>query len=240
MKLYALILALPIITSFTPSTFINRNHVNTRPINNPINNPSNTYLSSTPTSDTQIIVSGDNIDLTSSLKTYTTDRMSSALSRSPSESHNAEVHLSVSRNPASSKPNKAEVTVKLSNGSVIRSTSTTADMYTSIDTISSRVKQQIRKFKDRRNKGYHGGGPRTMESDETDDYDVEGSSSSSGDDDDDDYVDSYLPTVTRVKSFDLPPIPLSEAVFALDYIDHDFYVFRDEDTGEVNVVYKRN
>lgn len=42
-------------------------------------------------------------------------------------------------------------------------------------------------------------------------------------------------------SFDLSsPIPIKEAIFALDYIDHDFYVFRDEETNEVSVVYKRN
>ncbi len=42
-------------------------------------------------------------------------------------------------------------------------------------------------------------------------------------------------------SFDLgTPISIKEAIFALDYIDHDFYVFRDEETNEVSVVYKRN
>jgi putative sigma-54 modulation protein len=47
----------------------------------------------------------------------------------------------------------------------------------------------------------------------------------------------FLPT----PSFDLgTPISLQEAMFALDYIDHDFYVFRDLETNEINVVYKRN
>lgn len=42
-------------------------------------------------------------------------------------------------------------------------------------------------------------------------------------------------------SFDLSkPISIKEAIFALDYIDHDFYVFRDEETNEISVVYKRN
>ena len=42
-------------------------------------------------------------------------------------------------------------------------------------------------------------------------------------------------------SFDLStPISIKEAIFALDYIDHDFYVFRDEETNDVSVVYKRN
>lgn len=42
-------------------------------------------------------------------------------------------------------------------------------------------------------------------------------------------------------SFDLSKkISVDEAIFALDYIDHDFYVFRDAESGEVSVVYKRN
>lgn len=42
-------------------------------------------------------------------------------------------------------------------------------------------------------------------------------------------------------SFDLNnPTSLQEAIFALDYIDHDFYVFRNEESNEINVVYKRN
>lgn len=44
-----------------------------------------------------------------------------------------------------------------------------------------------------------------------------------------------------VVSFDLStPISIQEAIFALDYIDHDFYVFRDAESNEISVVYKRN
>lgn len=52
---------------------------------------------------------------------------------------------------------------------------------------------------------------------------------------------SLSPLFVSFFSFDLSkPISIKEAIFALDYIDHDFYVFRDEETNEVSVVYKRN
>jgi putative sigma-54 modulation protein len=58
---------------------------------------------------------------------------------------------------------------------------------------------------------------------------------------DESFIDPYEPVVTKIKSFDLSkPISVKEAIFALDYIDHDFYVFRDEETNEISVVYKRN
>lgn len=55
------------------------------------------------------------------------------------------------------------------------------------------------------------------------------------------YEDPEAPTITKIKSFDLnKPTSVEEAVFALDYTDHDFYVFRNKDTNDINVVYKRN
>ena len=57
----------------------------------------------------------------------------------------------------------------------------------------------------------------------------------------DEFVDPEAPKVTKIKSFNLEQVmSVDEAIFALDYIDHDFYVFRNEKTEEINVVYKRN
>jgi len=57
----------------------------------------------------------------------------------------------------------------------------------------------------------------------------------------DDFVDHEAPNVLKVNSYDLEnPIPLKEAIFALDYVDHDFFVFKNEETNKPNIVYKRN
>ncbi|GMH68682.1 hypothetical protein TrRE_jg9548 [Triparma retinervis] len=190
-----------------------------------------------------IVISGDNIDLTDSLKSYTTKKLTTALSRSTSPTV-SEFHLSVSRNPSSTSLHSAEVTVRLPCGATIRAKDSCADMYASIDAVSDRVRSKARKFMSRRSKGYHRSKAiRTadfQEEDSQEEGDGTREGPGEGGRDDEDYVDAYLPTVTRVKSFDLPPVSVAEAVFALDYIDHDFYVFRDEDTGEVAVVYKRN
>ena len=55
------------------------------------------------------------------------------------------------------------------------------------------------------------------------------------------FDDPDKPRVTKVNSFDLnKPISVEEAVFALDYVDHDFYVFRNAETNKISVVYKRH
>eukprot|EP00540_Astrosyne_radiata_P022780 CAMPEP_0116828096 /NCGR_PEP_ID=MMETSP0418-20121206/3467_1 /TAXON_ID=1158023 /ORGANISM="Astrosyne radiata, Strain 13vi08-1A" /LENGTH=167 /DNA_ID=CAMNT_0004456949 /DNA_START=306 /DNA_END=810 /DNA_ORIENTATION=+ len=155
----------------------------------------------------------------------------------------------------------------------------TPDMYASIDEVSDRLVRphspranfeisdphltmklasdpKLRKYKERRVQGYHGGQP--LEESEIaafedlaienerlayEEMEREGEILASGEP-----VDpaSYtklpkVPEVTKIKSFDLKkPTTLQEAIFALDYLDHDFYVFRDAESMEINVVYKRN
>lgn len=55
------------------------------------------------------------------------------------------------------------------------------------------------------------------------------------------FEDPGKPEIVKVNSFDLQkPISVDEAVFALDYVDHDFYVFKNEATDKITVVYKRH
>ena len=97
----------------------------------------------------------------------------------------------------------------------------------------------MRKYKERRRGGYHSGIGENLAS-ALEELEVDDGETSAPLEDD--FVDPEGEVIiTKVKSFDLSkPISIKEAVFALDYVDHDFYVFRNEDTNEVNVVYKRN
>ena len=46
--------------------------------------------------------------------------------------------------------------------------------------------------------------------------------------------------IHRTKRFALKPMDAQEAVMEMELLNHDFYVFRNSWTDEVNVVYKRN
>lgn len=46
--------------------------------------------------------------------------------------------------------------------------------------------------------------------------------------------------VVRVKSFSIKPLSVQEAILQMNMVGHHFYMFRNEQTGEMNVVYERN
>merc|ERR1711976_231165 len=116
----------------------------------------------------------------------------------------------------------------------------TADMYASIDAVTDRLAQKLKKHKDKRLARNQGGVnmgenlARVIEALSEED-DVEASS------DDTDYEDPEAPIITKIKSYDLDtPITVEEAIFALGYTDHNFFVFREKESNEVSVVYMRN
>jgi putative sigma-54 modulation protein len=45
--------------------------------------------------------------------------------------------------------------------------------------------------------------------------------------------------IVKVKQFSAKPMSSEEAVLQLELIGHDFFVFRSDDSGEINVIYRR-
>lgn len=193
------------------------------------------------TTETPIFVTGNNVEVTPALKDYVIKKVEKTLGKltNVGVAIECDVHLSVNKNPKVKKAHKTEVTTSVK-GTVLRTSEENEDMYASIDLVTDRLARKLRKYKERRIDGYHGGLnveeniSKVLEAipDEEEETSVP---------EEEEFIDPEAPIITKVKSFDLSKaISINEAVFALDYIDHDFYVFRDEESGEVSVVYKRN
>ena len=48
-----------------------------------------------------------------------------------------------------------------------------------------------------------------------------------------------LPEIIKTKKFEVSPISLSDAVAELELVDHDFYLFLNEGSGQIEAVYHR-
>lgn len=198
------------------------------------------HMSSTEASSVPYVITGNNIDVTPALNEYVSAKLDKTVQKITTNTINeCDVHLTVNKNPKVKEGHKAEV-VAYVKGSVIRCAEETADMYASIDAVTDRLAQKLKKHKDKRLARNQGGVnmgenlARVIEAlSEEDDVEASG--------DDTDYEDPEAPIITKIKSYDLDtPITVEEAIFALGYTDHNFFVFREKESNEVSVVYMRN
>jgi len=190
---------------------------------------------------TEAAISGNNIDLTPALTDYVNSKLDKVMGKLASSGvvQDTDVHLTVNKNPKVKEGHKAEIVTSVK-GTVIRCAEESPDMYASIDIVTDRLARKLLQYKERRLEGFHGG-PNMGENLAEVLNSLEDLNGVSEATETEEFVDPETPSVTKVKSYDLStPISIEEAIFALDYVDHDFYVFRDADTKEINVVYKRN
>ena len=183
----------------------------------------------------KLLIHGRNLDVTPALRDYTETKLDRAIHHFNDLVQEADVHLSVARNPRVPQQT-AEVTV-FANGTVIRAQERSENLYASIDLVASKLARQLRRFKERHSDHHHSHGHRATETPATeellDDSPVNASLL--------DGKEVKLPSPgVRRKYFAMPPMTLDEARTQLDLIDHDFYLFRDSESGELQVIYRRN
>jgi len=189
-----------------------------------------------------IITTGNNVEVTPAMNEYVDKKLGVVLERHSNIVTKCDVHLSVIHNPRVKLSHCAEVTISVK-GLVMRTSERSENMYASIDMVADQLARKLRKFKEKKKSVSKDSAFRAGEVDlaEEDDDEVE-----EADDfgDSDSLTDSPFGDVNmdivKQKSFSMEPISLADAVLCLEYIDHDFYVFRNKETNEINVVYKRN
>ena len=175
----------------------------------------------------KLVIQGKNIEITNSIHEYVNQKIEKAVSHFQQLTTKVDVHLSVSKNPRINPKQTAEVTI-YANGKVIRAQESSENLYASIDLVADKIARQLRKYKEKRQSKVSKA--KTVEVIESQPV-VE---NLIGD------RQPELPIeVVRTKYFAMPPMTVEEALEQLQFIDHDFYMFSNLMTGEINVVYKR-
>ena len=163
----------------------------------------------------QYIISGRNIEVTEGLKSAVYDKLGKKLGRYFTE--DTEVHVTFS---VEKERQKVEVTIPM-RGTVIRAEQVSSDMYVSIDLIEEVIERQLRKYKNK-----------------LVDHKQSALSLSQAFLDEEESEEEEI-VISKVKHFAMKPMDPEEACIQMELLGHNFYVFRNAQTDEVNVVYKR-
>ncbi|OKH19983.1 ribosome hibernation-promoting factor, HPF/YfiA family [[Limnothrix rosea] IAM M-220] len=178
----------------------------------------------------KLLIQGNNITVTESIHDYVESKVEKATKHFQTFATKVDVHLSVANNARVNSKHKAEVTV-YANGTVIRAQESSENLYASIDLVSDKITRQLRKYKEKKiGKKIHAQ-EKTAELLPTDSVpqDLIG-----------DRAPELPSEVVRMKYFAMPPMAIDEALEQLQLVDHDFYMFLNKETEEINVIYARN
>ena len=159
-------------------------------------------------------ISGKNIDVTEGLKAAVTDKLGK-LEKYFTPDTEIIVTLSVEK-----ERQKIEVTIPVK-GNMIRSEQVSNDMYVSIDLVEEVIERQLKKYKKKLIDKKQNAVSFNKEFIEKD-YDT------------DDHIE-----IIRRKSFGMKPMYPEDACVQMELLGHNFFVFRNAESDEVCVVYKR-
>ncbi|HET6516410.1 MAG TPA: ribosome-associated translation inhibitor RaiA [Thermodesulfovibrionales bacterium] len=162
-----------------------------------------------------VIVSGRHLEVTPALKSYAEDKMKK-FERYLANISEATVTLTVEKYR-----HKTEVLLK-ANGVMIQAEGTTEDIYSSIDEVVEKLEKQVKKYKEKlvshrkgegkASVGPSGAGPAVSETER----------------------------IIKKKRFDMKPMSPDEAAMQLDMLGRDFYIFTNDVSGDINVIYRRD
>jgi putative sigma-54 modulation protein len=168
---------------------------------------------------------GKNINVTPALKEHAQEKVGKLEKYFKGEPMEVQITFEVEKDR-----HIVEVTAYI-NGIILRGEEATDDMYASIDGVIEKVVRQIHKYKTRIHRKLI---ERKQEYKE--EYKEERTEQLREDNIEE---DEFEPEIVRTKKFAIKPMGVKEAVMQMDLVGHDFFVFSNANTEEVNVVYKR-
>ncbi|MDD6037177.1 MAG: ribosome-associated translation inhibitor RaiA [bacterium] len=162
----------------------------------------------------RITISGKNLEITQGLRDAVEDKLSK-LEKYFNEDTPCNVTLSVEK-----ERQKMEVTIPMK-GHIIRAEQQSDDMYVTIDLVEDVIEAQLKKYRKKlvdMHQNAESLRKEFVEEDIADDEDIR---------------------IVRAKKFGMKPMFPEDACVQMELLGHNFFVFSNAQTGEVNVVYKR-
>ncbi len=162
----------------------------------------------------KFVIVGRNLEVTPGLRAAVEDKIGK-LEKYFNPDTEAHVTLSVEK-----ERQKIEVTIPVK-GRIIRSEQVSNDMYVSIDLVEEIIERQLKKYKSKivdKQQNASAFSKAFVENDYMEDEEVK---------------------IVRTKKFDIKPMYPEDACVQMELLGHNFFVFCNAETDQVNVVYKR-
>ena len=159
----------------------------------------------------RITISGKNLDITEGLRSAVEEKLSRL-----EKYFTPDTIVNVTKK----RYQKMEVTIPVK-GHIIRAEQESNDMYVTIDLVEEIIEAQLKKYRQKLISQQQGGGSFKQEfidSEATEEEEIQ---------------------IIRSKKFGMKPMFPEDACIQMELLGHTFYVFRNAETDEVNVVYKR-
>ena len=193
-----------------------------------------------------IVVKGRNTEVADRFRQHATEKLAK-IERFDAKVISIDVECSQERNPRLSDQREViELTIR-SRGPVVRAEAAAQDCYAALDLAVTKLESRLRRARDRR-KVHHGAKTPVSVAVATAGLDsVNGAGPSSpsdlavGEEAPSDWtgVPDEGPMYVREKVHDAVPMDLDQALYEMELVGHDFYLFVDADTAQPSVVYRR-
>lgn len=175
----------------------------------------------------KVAIHGHGVEVTGTLRSHAEKKLSKIL-KYFTNIQKIDIELEFRPIHETSQSHVAQITVA-AKGTLLRAEERSADMYSSIDMAFHRLEQQIKKYKEKRISTHRRERKKEKEAliKQNEMNRAHPAAAFDG-----------SPRI-RVKHFPVKPVSPEEAVQRMEMVGHDFYVFRNSDTDQVNVVYRR-
>lgn len=170
-----------------------------------------------------IEIKGRNIEVTEALKSYIEKKLSK-MNRFFSKISNIQVILSTSNSKTSGVSQKVEVTARI-DGTIIRAQESSPDMYASIDLVVDKLERRIKTFKGKLIDKNRARKTELLERSGKEEVQLEEGALSD--------------RIVRRKRLTITPMSVEEALLQMELLGHDFFIFINAETSEINLVYVR-
>jgi ribosome hibernation promoting factor len=165
-------------------------------------------------------VKGKNVEVSESIRNYAEEKLGK-LGRQLADPTKVELELTVEKNPSIADNHVAEATI-WTKGPTLRAREASSDMKASIDQLVDKLERQVTRYREKRMRRWATG---------QDNGSIESIPLAANED--------AEPVIVKTKQFAVKPMTPEEAVLQLELLGHDFFVFQNADSGEINVVYRR-